>query len=187
MMSKSKWKRSLKSLLLGGVVLIVISLSFGCGDTATSSDLADGSFVESAPESSPSLVVGASASSLGDGPPDGRRGQGPPEEALAACADTSVGESCSFTGPNGDNHDGTCSARPDDSEQVVCRPDDWAGRDRRDRRDREGPPAESLAACSDAASGAECSFEAPFGSVSGTCEMPPVGDSLACRPTNRGR
>ncbi len=174
----------LKSLFVGSVALAAIFLSFGCGDTATSSDAVDTSFVESATESSATLAVAASASSLGEGPPGGRRGQGPPEEALAACAETSVGEACSFIGPRGESHDGTCTVRPDDSEQVVCRPDNWPGREGRDRR---GPPEEALAACSGAASGDECSFEAPFGSVSGACVMPPNGDALACRPSERRR
>ena len=174
----------LKSLFVGSIALAAIFLSFGCGDTATSSDAADTSLVESATESSATLAVAASASSLGEGPPRGRRGQGPPEEAIAVCARTSVGEACSFTGPRGESHDGTCTVRPGDSEQVVCRPDNWADREGRDRR---GPPEEARAACFGAALGDECAFEVPFGSVSGACVMPPDGDALACRPTEPRR
>ncbi len=176
-----KSKSSLKPWFVGIVALAAISLSFGCGDTATSSDTTDTSFVASTADPSTTLGVAASASSFGEGPPRRRRGEGPPEEALAACADKSVGESCSFTGREGDSLSGTCTAMPDDSSQVVCRPDDWPGHD---RRDRQGPPEEALAACADADLEDDCSFEAPLGSVSGSCRTSPNGDALVCFPSD---
>jgi len=170
-----------KLWFVGIVALAALSVSFGCGDTATSSDTADTSFVESTAAPSATLGVAASASSLGEGPP-GRRGrQGPPEEALEACANIDVGTPCSFTSSRGDSLSGTCTARPDDSSQVACRPDDWPGRD---GRGRNGPPEEALAACAMVASGDECSFEAPFGSVSGSCRTSRSGDALVCFPSD---
>lgn len=183
MESESESKSSFIPWFVGIVALAAISSSFGCGDTATSSDTTDTSFVASPADPSTTLGVQASASSFGEGRPGRRRGEGPPEEALAACADTRVGEPCSFTGREGDSLSGTCSAMPDDSSHVVCRPDDWPGRDRRDRR---GPPEEALAACAAPkfGEGDECFFEASFGSVSGSCRTSRNGDALVCFPSD---
>ena len=46
---------------------------------------------------------------------------------------------------------------------------------------RQGPPAESLAACKTLTSGAACSFTSPRGAETGTC-FAPEGKPLACRP-----
>ena len=58
-----------------------------------------------------------------------------------------------------------------------------------DRRGEPGqghrPPAEALAACKGMAAGAACSFTAPRGALSGTCEAPP-DRPLACRPAHPG-
>ena len=48
--------------------------------------------------------------------------------------------------------------------------------------ERQGPPAEALAACKSLASGAACSFTSPRGDASGTCFAPKEGMALACRP-----
>lgn len=61
----------------------------------------------------------------------GRRGEGregPPEEALAACEGVETGVACSFETPFG-SIEGTCSARPDGSGEVACRPE-WDGEGR---------------------------------------------------------
>jgi hypothetical protein len=112
----------------------------------------------------------------GDGP------QGPPEEALAACAGLSAEATCSFASPlDGANVDGTCRARRDDPSQYVCFPDDWDGRG--PGHGRQGPPEEALAACEGVDTGASCSFEAPFGVVEGTCSQGPSdSDPVVCRP-----
>jgi hypothetical protein len=47
---------------------------------------------------------------------------------------------------------------------------------------RQGPPAEALAACKSLASGATCSFSGPHGTVAGTCFAPQQSLPLACRP-----
>ena len=179
-------KSSVKSCLLGIVALAAMSvalLSGGCGDTATSSDIPDTSFVESTTAPSATLGVAASASSFGEGPPGRRGGEGPPEEALAACAAIDVGEPCSFTSRRGDSLSGTCTQRPDDSSQVACRPDEWPGRDGRGR-ERRGPPEEAIVACEGVAAGDECFFEARFGSASGSCRTSRSGDTLVCFPSD---
>lgn len=110
----------------------------------------------------------------------GRRGEGrdgPPEEALAACEGVETGVTCSFETPFG-SIDGTCNARPDGSGEVACRPE----------RDGEGRPGgrrghqEAQAACEGQAADATCSFEAPFGSITGTCRVGRDGSSLVCAP-----
>lgn len=171
---------NVKLWFVGVVAVAAMSVSFGCGDTATS---ADTSFVESATAPSATLGVAASASSFGEGPAGRHRGDGPPEEALEACADVDVGGSCSFTSRRGDSLSGTCTARPDDSSQVACRPDEWPGREGQGR-DRRGPPEEALTACAAAESGEACSFEAPFGAFSGSCRTSRDGDALVCFPSD---
>jgi len=113
----------------------------------------------------------------------GRRGErrdGPPEEALAACEGVETGVTCSFETPFG-SIDGTCSAGPDGSGQVVCRPE-WDGEGRPGGR-RGGE--EARATCEGRATDATCSFEAPFGSITGTCRVGRDGSSLVCFGENR--
>lgn len=45
------------------------------------------------------------------------------------------------------------------------------------------PPPEALAACKSLTSGQACSFTAPRGSVTGTCQAR-QGNALSCRPDN---
>src|SRR3972149_1739958 len=47
--------------------------------------------------------------------------QGPPQEALDACASSTQGTSCSFTLPNGNTIDGSC-VTPPNSSQLTCAP-----------------------------------------------------------------
>ena len=112
------------------------------------------------------------------GPGDGRRG--PPPEALAACEDQAVDTSCSFTGRHGNNVEGTCGSRPEFSDQVACIPNDRP--ERGNRRNGDGPPEEVFAACEGLLESDECTVEAPFGSVAGTCEVGRNGERLLCRP-----
>jgi hypothetical protein len=118
------------------------------------------------------------------GTADGRP-YGPPEAALAACEVKAESDACSFTSPrDGSAIDGTCRARRDDASQYVCFPDDWDGRGRRGEG-RDGPPEEALAACEGVETGVTCSFEAPFGSITGTCRVGRDGSSLVCAPAGR--
>ena len=112
------------------------------------------------------------------------RPQGPPGEALAACAALSAEADCSFASPlDGSTIDGTCRVRRDDPSQYVCFPDEWDGRGG-PGRGQHSPPEESLAACQGVETGAACSFETAFGSVDGTCtEGSGDSEQLACRPS----
>jgi len=109
------------------------------------------------------------------------RPQGPPEEALAACAGQSAEVDCSFTSPrDGSTIDGTCHERRDDPTRYVCFPDDWDGRR---GQGPQGPPEEALAACDGIVTGTACTFEARFGTVEGTCSGGLDGSGqVACRP-----
>lgn len=115
-------------------------------------------------------------------PPDGRP-QGPPEEALAACEGQSAEVACSFASPrDGSTVDGTCHERRDNPSQYVCFPSDWDGHGGRGQGP-QGPPEGALAACEGMATGTACSFEAPFGTVEGTCSAGLGGSGqVACRP-----
>jgi hypothetical protein len=85
-------------------------------------------------EMSPSLVGvqlaqegGAGGGYVTDGPIDGSAdgpvaiyaGSGGPEEGTAACEGKSAGDSCSFTAPDGQSVDGTCTTIPN---QLLCVP-----------------------------------------------------------------
>lgn len=65
-----------------------------------------------------SLLVSCAA-----GPRERDRPQEPPAEALAACADLSAGDTCSFTGPRDEEITGTCVALKSDQEQLACAPE----------------------------------------------------------------
>lgn len=51
------------------------------------------------------------------------RPQGPPPEAIEACADLSEGDACSFTGRRDDEVKGTCIVLPRGDEGLVCAPE----------------------------------------------------------------
>jgi 4-amino-4-deoxy-L-arabinose transferase-like glycosyltransferase len=70
------------------------------------------------PQPSPALAPGASVDSAQGG--QGLR-QGPPQEALDACANSTQGTSCSFTGKNGNTINGSC-VTPPNSNELVCAP-----------------------------------------------------------------
>ncbi len=60
------------------------------------------------------------ANNQGTQPQDGLR-NGPPQQALDACASSSQGASCSFSLPNGNTIDGTCITPPN-LNQLACAP-----------------------------------------------------------------
>jgi len=112
--------------------------------------------------------------------PDGEGG--PPEELIAACEQKVTGDACSFTSPQGDTTSGTCAEGPDGIPGLLCHPEDWTG-----RRGPRGPHAGDgapLAACETLTEGAGCSFEAPWGTVTGTCRVGRDGLSLVCAPAD---
>lgn len=65
------------------------------------------------------------------GPGDRGRPQGPPPEAIEACADLSKGDDCSFTGRRKDEVKGTCIVMPDDDDEgLACAPEGGPPRER---------------------------------------------------------
>ena len=69
------------------------------------------------PPSAPQLAQSPNASSQ----PGQNLRQGPPPQALDACADQTQGSSCSFTQPNGNTIDGSCITPPN-TDQLACAP-----------------------------------------------------------------
>ena len=68
-------------------------------------------------------VETASAKPAGD---DGQR-RGPPPEAIEACADKSEGDSCGFSGRQGEAVEGTCFAPPSEGKALACKPEGGRG------------------------------------------------------------
>jgi hypothetical protein len=171
-----------RAVTLAAVASLVAVLLVACSESSPG--------VPTTIESSSSFGSTAGASNLTssdditdlDASPDGRP-PGPPEEAVLACEQKGESDACSFLSlRDGRAMDGTCRARRDDPGQFVCVPGDRAGRGPRGEGPW-GPPEEALAACAGAETGTACSFEAPFGTVDGTCHPGPDGSGVvACRP-----
>jgi hypothetical protein len=106
---------------------------------------------------------------------DARHHRGPPPEALAACREATRGAACSFTGPRGEALRGTCVAPA--GLPLACMP---AGGPH--GGPPHGPPPEALSACRDIAIGDACAFDAPHGTIEGTCRATP--DGHACVPAH---
>jgi hypothetical protein len=107
------------------------------------------------------------------GPGDGPH-RGPPPESIKACSGLSSGTACAFT-INGNNVTGTCNPGRE-SATLACRPAHLG------HGPGHTPPKEALAACASSAASATCSFTVGDHTMSGTCEKPPDGTALACRP-----
>ena len=63
-------------------------------------------------------------------PNDRGRPQGPPPEAIDACANLSEGDSCSFTGRRDDTVEGTCMRPPEGGDELACAPEGGAPEER---------------------------------------------------------
>ena len=61
-------------------------------------------------------------SALAAAQPENGKRRGPPPEAIAACADASQGDSCSFTGRQGEDLQGSCITPPRASDELACLP-----------------------------------------------------------------
>ncbi len=122
------------------------------------------------------LILAAGNSIAQESDTGGRERRGPPAEALEACAAASNGEACAFTTRRGDSREGVCMVGRD--EALVCGPANG-------ERQRRGPPAVALEACSAAIEGDACSFASREGTqLQGSCAA--HGDKpLACRPERR--
>ncbi len=131
-------------------------------------------------------------------------GEGPPQEALTACADLAANDACSIETPHG-TLDGTCQSIAGDLACVPANgpegmeppqdgqeppqdgqepPEDGQGPPEDGQgppQDGQGPPAEATAACAAQSAGDACSFETPRGDrLEGSCES--IQGTLACVP-----
>lgn len=122
-------------------------------------------------------LVAASAAYAAEPPRGHGPGRGPPAEAKTACAGLSDGAACAFTA-NGENLTGTCRTGPQ-GEEAACLPARGGP--------RHGPPPEATSACSGKTAGAACSFSHHDRQLTGTCDAPPEGETLACRPARPDR
>lgn len=51
-----------------------------------------------------------------------RKRRGPPQEAIDACQSSSAGDSCSFSGRDGETLSGTCDQK-EESSPLTCKPE----------------------------------------------------------------
>jgi len=187
--------RTLLALMLAGTMAWAIQACSGGAtpDTATAVTSSSGVSSDGTTASHNGGPTGVPASPAPGARPD--HPQGPPPEAVAACASRTDGASCTFTAPWGDV-EGTCHSGPDGSGSLACAPNDHHGPGGPGHPPdggqgphggpQGGPPPEAVAACAKLASGTGCSFTAPFGTVTGTCQTGPNGGALACAPAGHG-
>ncbi len=104
--------------------------------------------------------------------------QGPPAEALEACASQSEGNPCNFSAPHG-MVSGSCL---NTHGGIACVPERGPvqnqGRSSGERRG--GPPAEAFSACDGLASGDACTVQTPHGNLQGRCRS--HGGDAFCVP-----
>jgi 4-amino-4-deoxy-L-arabinose transferase-like glycosyltransferase len=118
----------------------------------------------------------------GTQPQQGLR-QGPPQEALDACANSTQGSSCSFTQANGNTINGSCIIPPNLG-VLACAPQ------RMNQPNGQGQapvmqtaPQQAVDACENSTQGADCSFNLKNGNtINGSCIIPPNSTDLACAP-----
>lgn len=97
----------------------------------------------------------------------------PPDEAFAACANASAGDTCAFD-IGGHHVDGTCKSGPDGNGPLACAPN---------LPPPPPPPQEAIDACASATAGDTCAFDLDGHHVDGTCRNGPDGGGpLACAP-----
>lgn len=153
-------------------------------------------------DTAPSGQVACRPEGMPPPPPGGMGMKGPPQEALAACANLSADAACSFT-MNGNAVTGTCTQRRNGS-GLVCHPagmgpggggqcmgggacDGSCGGKHGGMGmgpGRHGPPAEAKQACANLSASAACSFTIEGRSIAGTCLNRPMGGELVCHPND---
>ncbi len=69
------------------------------------------------------LTLGLSAALAQAQPKNGKRPQGPPPEAFAACEAAQEGDACTFNGRGSDELEGTCKAPPKGEGKLACVPE----------------------------------------------------------------
>jgi 4-amino-4-deoxy-L-arabinose transferase-like glycosyltransferase len=139
--SKEGWLRKIVNLGIATVLLIAVSLSWaivvdltpadqrpyiGSSGNNTVMGLIFGHNGVSRLESNRTGRTPPSAPQTGQpldpsSPPQQGPRQGPPPQALEACAGSTLGDACSFSLPNGNTINGTCVTPPNAS-QLACAP-----------------------------------------------------------------
>lgn len=109
--------------------------------------------------------------------------QGPPQEALDACASLTEGATCSFTQANGNTINGTCFTPPN-LDALACAPQGMNQPDGRGQTPAgQTPPQQAVDACANSTQGAACSFNLKNGNtINGSCIIPPNSTDLTCAP-----
>jgi 4-amino-4-deoxy-L-arabinose transferase-like glycosyltransferase len=126
----------------------------------------------------PSLPGAGSNPNQGTQPFDAAQGgpgnrQGPPQEALDACANSTAGATCSFTQTNGNTINGTCFMPPNLG-VLACAPQGM---------NNQRAPQAAVDACASSTQGANCSFTMQNGNtINGSCVTPPNSSDLTCAP-----
>ncbi|MFI4936900.1 MAG: hypothetical protein ACHQJ6_00135 [Candidatus Berkiellales bacterium] len=94
----------------------------------------------------------------------------PPQAALDACKGKNINDQCSFTGPMGKTHEGSCHEGPLTNNALACRP---------------LPPQASFDACNGKTEGSSCSFAVDANTTkTGYCHTGPMGKTR-CFPGER--
>jgi 4-amino-4-deoxy-L-arabinose transferase-like glycosyltransferase len=217
--SKEGWLRKIINLGIATVLLLVVSLSWavvvdltpadsrpyiGSSDDNTVMGLIFGHNGISRLESTggpggggPQNSAQPSAPNAGTNPNQSAQSQqslrqGPPQEALDACASLTEGATCSFTQANGNTINGTCSLAPHASAGVMppnlgtlaCVPQ------RMNQPNGQGQalagqtaPQQAVDACANSTQGTSCSFTLKNGNaINGSCIIPPNSTDLTCAP-----
>ncbi|OQY31577.1 MAG: hypothetical protein B6I38_05620 [Anaerolineaceae bacterium 4572_5.1] len=100
----------------------------------------------------------------------------PPQEALDACLNLALGESCTVNLPNRDV-EGICISDPQ-QDALVCVPENR-------QISPKNPPKELVDACENLAPSDSCAINFPKKDVDGTCISDPQQDILFCAPNDR--
>ncbi|MBI5964996.1 MAG: glycosyltransferase family 39 protein [Chloroflexi bacterium] len=122
-------------------------------------------------------------------PQQGTR-QGPPQQAVDACASSTQGDACSFTQPNGNTINGSCTLAPHASAGVnppnlnvlACAPQEMNAQ-QNGQTPNQGAPQAAVDACTNSTQGTACSFSLQNGStINGSCVNAPNSNELTCAP-----
>jgi len=204
--SKEGWLRKLINLGIASVLLVIVSFSWAVVVDLTPASQRP--YIGSSGNNTVmGLIFGHNGVSRlestggpgGDGPQDGgalpsapqtgtnpnqgslpQQGtrQGPPQQALAACAESTQGDACSFTMPNGNAINGSC-VTPPNTNVLACAPQGMNVQ----QNLNQGAPQAAVDVCTNSTLGESCSFNLQNGNtINGSCVAQPNSSALACAP-----